>query len=67
MRRAHDELARVDASSVAPLVDDEATTKDLIAKHRPTFPVGYGAAIMVAAVTSAFVDDDASALVGAEV
>jgi peroxiredoxin len=39
-------------------VDDEATTKELIAKHGLTFPVGYGAdARAIAEATGAFVND----------
>src|SRR6201985_509449 len=58
-QRAHDALARLDASLVALSVDDEATTTALIAKHHLGFPVGYGAdAAAVARVTGAFVNPD---------
>src|SRR6202012_2855819 len=40
-------------------VDDEATTRNLIAKHGLRFPVGHSAdARAVAAATGAFVNDD---------
>jgi peroxiredoxin len=40
-------------------VDDEATTKNLIAKHGLQFPIGHSAdARHVAAVTGAFVNHD---------
>jgi peroxiredoxin len=58
-QRAQDSLAGVDAKLVALSVDDEATTKDLIAKHRLTFPVGHSAdARALAQATGAFVNDD---------
>lgn len=57
--RAHAQLAEVDAGVVALSVDDEATTAELVAKHKLTFPVGFGAdAAAVAAATGAFVDPD---------
>ena len=40
-QRALDGLAEVDASVVALSVDDEATTRDLIARHGLRFPVGH--------------------------
>jgi peroxiredoxin len=44
---------------VALSVDDKATTAALVAKHKLTFPVGYGAdAKAVAALTGAFVNPD---------
>ena len=58
-QRAHDGLASVDAKVVALSVDDEATTKALIARHGLQFPVGHSAdARAVAAATGAFVNDD---------
>lgn len=57
--RARDSLAEVDARVVALSVDDEATTRALVEKHRLTFPVGYGIdARAVAAATGAFVNDE---------
>jgi peroxiredoxin len=56
-QRATDSLAEVGASVVALSVDDEATTTELIAKHRLAFPVGHSAdAAAVSAATGAFVD-----------
>jgi peroxiredoxin len=44
---------------VALSVDDKETTAALVAKHKLTFPVGYGAdAEAVAAATGAFVNPD---------
>jgi peroxiredoxin len=44
---------------VALSVDDEATSKGLIAKHGLRFPVGYSAdARAIAQATGAFVNDD---------
>ncbi|MEV0841790.1 peroxiredoxin family protein [Actinocatenispora sera] len=58
-QRAKEKLAAVDTRVVALSVDDEATTAELVAKHRLEFPVGYGAdAAEVAAVTGAFVNPD---------
>jgi peroxiredoxin len=58
-QRASENLAQVGARVVALSVDDEATTKELIAKHGLTFPVGYGAdARALAQATGAFVNDD---------
>jgi len=57
--RAADHLGEVGAKVVALSVDDEATTKELIAKHQLTFPVGHSAdAPAVAAATGAFVDPE---------
>jgi peroxiredoxin len=57
-QRACEGLADVGAKVVALSVDDEATTKELIAKHGLTFPVGHSAdAQVVAAATGAFVND----------
>jgi peroxiredoxin len=56
-QRALDGLAEVDASVMALSVDDEATTRDLIARHGLRFPVGHSAdAAAVAAATGAFVN-----------
>ena len=44
---------------VALSVDDKETTAALVARHKLTFPVGYGAdATSVAALTGAFVNPD---------
>jgi hypothetical protein len=44
---------------VALSVDDEATTRDLIAKHKLSFPIGYGAgARAIAAATGAYLNED---------
>src|SRR6201989_1032288 len=42
-QRSLEGLAEVDASVVALSVDDEATTRDLIARHGLRFPVGHSA------------------------
>jgi peroxiredoxin len=58
-QRAADGLAEVDARVVALSVDDEATTRDLVAKHGLAFPVGHSAdAQEVAEATGAFVNPD---------
>jgi peroxiredoxin len=58
-QRAADSLADVDARVVALSVDDETTTRELVAKHGLTFPVGHSAdAQAVAAATGAFVNPD---------
>lgn len=58
-QRASERLADVGAQVVAMSVDDEATTKELVAKHGLTFPVGHSAAAReVAAATGAFVNDE---------
>lgn len=58
-QRAGDRLAEVDGRVVALSVDDETTTRDLIAKHGLTFPVGHSAdARAVAEATGAFVNPD---------
>ena len=57
--RAKDRLANVGVKVVALSVDDEATTKELIAKHKISFPMGYGAdARAVAAATGAYLNED---------
>jgi peroxiredoxin len=56
--RAGDRLEAVGAKVVALSVDDEATTRELIAKHELNFPVGHGAdARAVAEATGAFVHE----------
>jgi peroxiredoxin len=58
-QRAADRLAEVGVKVVSLSVDDEATTRELIAKHRLTFPVGHGAdARAIAAATGAFINED---------
>ena len=58
-QRASESLAEVGVFVVALSVDDEATTKDLVAKHGLTFPVGHSAdARAVAEATGAFVNDE---------
>ena len=58
-QRALDELNDNDALVAALSVDDEATSRDLVAKHGLRYPVGHSAAARaVAAVTGAFVNDD---------
>jgi peroxiredoxin len=58
-QRAADSLAALGAKLVALSVDDEATTKELIARHGLTFPLGHSAdAKAIAAATGAFVDPD---------
>jgi peroxiredoxin len=58
-QRASDSLGQLGARVVSLSVDDEATTKELIAKHGLTFPVGYGAdARAIAGATGAFINDD---------
>ena len=58
-QRATESLADVGTKVVALSVDDEATTKELIAKHGLTFPVGHSAdAAAVSAATGAFVDPE---------
>jgi peroxiredoxin len=56
-QRSLDSLAQMDVSLVALSVDDEATTRDLIAKHGLQFPVGHSAdAAAIADATGAFVN-----------
>jgi peroxiredoxin len=58
-QRASDGLAEVGARIAALSVDDEATTRDLIAKHGLTFPVGHSAdARAISRATGAFVNED---------
>ena len=58
-QRAQDKLAELDAAVVSLSVDDEDTTRELIAEHHLTFPVGHNAdAHQVAGLTGAFVNPD---------
>ena len=58
-QHALDRLAELDVMVVALSVDDEATTRDLIAKHGLRFPVGHSAdAAAIAQATGAFVNPD---------
>jgi peroxiredoxin len=58
-QRAAESLADVGAKIVALSVDDETTTRELIAKHHLAFPVGHSAdAHRIAAATGAFVNDE---------
>jgi peroxiredoxin len=58
-QRAADRLAEVGAKVVSLSVDDEATTRELIARHGLTFPVGHSAdAQAFAAATGAFINED---------
>jgi peroxiredoxin len=57
--RAHQALADAGIRVAALSVDDKETTAALVAKHKLTFPVGYGAvAPAVASATGAFVNPD---------
>jgi peroxiredoxin len=58
-QRAQDSFADADVRTVAWTVDDEQTTKDLVAKHGLTFPIGHSAdAHAVADATGAFMNSD---------
>jgi peroxiredoxin len=58
-QRASETLADVGAKVVALSVDDEATTRELMAKHDLAFPIGISAdARWVAAATGAFVNGE---------
>jgi peroxiredoxin len=58
-QRAADSLAEVGARVVVLSVDDETTTRELVAKLGLTFPVGHSAdARAVAEATGAFVNPD---------
>lgn len=58
-QRAQEGLAELGVKILALSVDDEATTRELVAKHGLTFPVGYGAdAAVVAEATGAFVNPE---------
>ena len=57
--RARQTLADNGIRAAALSVDDQETTAALVARHKLTFPVGYGAdAPAVAALTGAFVNPD---------
>jgi len=57
--RAGQELADAGIRVAALSVDDQDTTAALVAKHRLTFPVGYGAdAAGIASLTGAFVNPE---------
>jgi peroxiredoxin len=57
--RAGKELADTGIKIAALSVDDKETTAALVAKHKLTFPVGYGAdAPAIASLTGAFVNPD---------
>jgi peroxiredoxin len=58
-QRAQDTLAERNIRVVALSVDDEATTRELIAKHGLTFPVGHSAdARAIAHETGAFLSEE---------
>ncbi|MEV0186773.1 peroxiredoxin family protein [Streptomyces sp. NPDC050625] len=58
-QRASDRFAQAGIKVVALSVDDEATTKEVVEKHKLTFPVGHSAdAHAIAEVTGAFVNAD---------
>jgi peroxiredoxin len=58
-QRAHEELDAAGAAVVSVSVDDEETTRALIAKHGLQFPVGHSAdADAFAEATGAFVNQD---------
>ena len=58
-QRAQDTLAERNIRVVALSVDDEATTRELIAKHGLTFPVGHSAdARAIAHETGAFLNEE---------
>jgi peroxiredoxin len=58
-QRSLDRFADMNTLVIALSVDDEATTRELIAKHGLQFLVGHSAdACAIAAATGAFVNDD---------
>jgi peroxiredoxin len=58
-QRAQQKLRDLDVAVIALSVDDEASTRELIAKHGLEFPVGHSAdAHAVAQATGAFVNPD---------
>ena len=58
-QRATDKLTGLDVKVTALSVDDEATTRELIAKHRLAFPIGHNAdAAAILAATGAFINPD---------
>jgi peroxiredoxin len=58
-QRAHEKLKDLDVLTVALSVDDESTTRELVAKHGLQFPVGHSAnAQAIADATGAFVNPE---------
>lgn len=58
-QRAAEKLEGLDVKLVALSVDDETTTRELVAKHGLTFPVGHSAdAAAIRKATGAFVNPD---------
>lgn len=58
-QRAGQKLAEADIKLVALSIDDEATTRDLVAKHGLEFPVGHSAdASAIAEATGALLNPD---------
>ncbi|HSZ06001.1 MAG TPA: peroxiredoxin family protein [Solirubrobacteraceae bacterium] len=58
-QRAHEQLTERNIDVVALSVDDLDTTRELVAKHGLTFPVGHSAdAYAIAEATGAFVNND---------
>ena len=58
-QRSLDRFADMDTLVIALSVDDETTTRDLIAQHGLQFPVGHSAdARAIATATGAFANDD---------
>jgi peroxiredoxin len=58
-QRAAGKLDALDVKVLALSVDDEPTTRDLIAKHGLTFPLGHSAdATAIHDATGAFLNDD---------
>lgn len=58
-QRAADKLSALGVRVVALSVDDEATTRELVAKHQLAFPVGHSAnAAAIHQATGAFVNPD---------
>jgi peroxiredoxin len=58
-QRAHEQLTERNIDVVALSVDDLETTRELVAKHGLTFPVGHSAdAQAIAEATGAFVNSD---------
>jgi peroxiredoxin len=58
-QRATDKLGGLDVKVVAVSVDDEATTRELIAKHGLAYPVAHSAdAAAIHAATGAFINPD---------
>jgi peroxiredoxin len=58
-QRADDRLAEAGAKVVSLSVDDETTTRELIARHGLSFPVAHSAdARVIASSTGAFIHED---------